>query len=182
MKEREIYYKIAYFQKNILKHIHTVTHNIKVYQKRYNSGLRLDGNSSCERNVTFHFQVLHELLLRKWVIPIFLNWHNFRTNERILTCKRLKFIRKKFLIDWSTYQCCNLNSFASTRKWLLISKWTIANKIQVYPRVQFFMSFQKICIYMTFFHVSKIQFLCLVRHSKLDILLYSYIRLRIWTF
>ena len=114
MIEREIFYISAYFQKNILKHVHSVTHNIKVYQKRYNSGLLLGGNSSCERNATFHFQVSHELLLRQLVIPIFLNWHNFRTNERILTCKRLKFIRKKFLIDWSTYQCCNLNSSAST--------------------------------------------------------------------
>ena len=72
MKEREIFYKNAYFQKNLLKHVHSVTHNIKVYQKRYVSGLRVGGNSPCERNVTFHFQVLHEISMRQRVNPIFL--------------------------------------------------------------------------------------------------------------
>ena len=63
VKERKIYYKIAYFQKNILKHVHTVTHNIKVYQKRYNSALGLGDNSFRKRNVTFHFQVSIEFWL-----------------------------------------------------------------------------------------------------------------------
>ena len=71
MKEREIFYKNAYFQKNLLKHVHSVTHNIKVYQKRYVSGLRVGENSPCERNVTFHFQVLHEISMRLRVNPIF---------------------------------------------------------------------------------------------------------------
>ena len=57
MKEREIYYKIAYFQKNILKIVNPVEHNIKVYQKRYNSALGFCDNFLRKRNVTYDFQV-----------------------------------------------------------------------------------------------------------------------------
>ena len=71
MKEREIFYKNAYFQNNFLKHVQSVMHNIKVYQKRYVSGLRVGGNSLCERNVMFHFQVLREISMRQSVNPIF---------------------------------------------------------------------------------------------------------------
>ena len=57
VKERKIYYKIAYFQKNILKFVNPVEHNIKVHQKRYNSALGFCNNFLRKRNVIFDFQV-----------------------------------------------------------------------------------------------------------------------------
>ena len=57
MKEREIYNKIAYFQKNILKFVNPVEHNIKVHQKRYNSALGFCNNFLRKRNETHDFQV-----------------------------------------------------------------------------------------------------------------------------
>ena len=51
MKEREIFYKNALFQKKISKNVITVTPFIEVYQKRHNSALRL-GRKSYGKRVT----------------------------------------------------------------------------------------------------------------------------------
>ena len=55
MKEREISYKYALFQKKIWKNVITVTSFIEVYQKRHNSTFRLGRDSYNERNVTARF-------------------------------------------------------------------------------------------------------------------------------
>jgi len=74
-------------------------------------------------------------------------------------------------------RCDLLLHATSRRNCLFISKWKIANKIQVYHRVQFFTGFQKIYIHMTFYHISKLQFSRLVRCAILDIRLILFV----WT-
>ena len=65
MKEQKIFFKITWFQKEILKNVDTVTQQAEVYQKRYNSAFEI-GDVTYRRSVfttLFRFFVLLNLLL-----------------------------------------------------------------------------------------------------------------------